>query len=176
MHPAGLSNEQLLWRLRNAGIRFSTDDLLQSLGLLMENGEIAMAEPGHWRVAAFMQGKSKPTSPDGRSGTRPTFGALLRAVLAKPEKPFQPRGTPAPLENLEGAPANFDWKALLRYYAVTQRQDPRGRVDERADRSCPKAWCSSRAAEQVWLLGQAARGGRLTARSSLSGAMVSRLM
>lgn len=42
--------------------------------------------------------------------------------------------------------------------------------------SCPLPWCSNRAAEQGQLLGHAARGGRLTAISSLSGAMVSRLM
>ena len=40
-------------------------------------------------------------------------------------------------------------------------------------RSCPAPWCSNVAAEQGWLLVQAARGGRLTARSSLSGAIVS---
>jgi hypothetical protein len=43
-------------------------------------------------------------------------------------------------------------------------------------RSCPVAWCSTDAPERGWLLGQAARGGRLTATSSLSGAIVSRLM
>ena len=52
LHPAGLSNEQLLWRLRNVGLRFSVDDILQSLGALTENGEVAMSEPGRWRIVA----------------------------------------------------------------------------------------------------------------------------
>ena len=42
--------------------------------------------------------------------------------------------------------------------------------------SCPRPWCSNGVAEQRWLLGQAARGGRLTVRSSPSGAMVSSVM
>jgi len=46
----------------------------------------------------------------------------------------------------------------------------------RGTRSCPTAWCRSCAPGQRWLLGQAATTGRLTMGSSLSGAMVSRLI
>ncbi len=49
-------------------------------------------------------------------------------------------------------------------------------ADGNPRRSCPIAWCRIDAVEQGQLLDQAARGGRLTAISSLSGAMVSRLM
>ena len=42
--------------------------------------------------------------------------------------------------------------------------------------SCPEPWCSNGIAEQGWLLDQAARDGKLTATSSLSGAMVSSVM
>ena len=42
--------------------------------------------------------------------------------------------------------------------------------------SCPTAWCRSGVSGQRWLCGQAASGGRLTVGSSLSGAMVSRVM
>lgn len=43
-------------------------------------------------------------------------------------------------------------------------------------RSCPWTWCRSGCPEQRWLLDQAAAAGRVTMGSSLSGAMVSRLM
>ena len=46
----------------------------------------------------------------------------------------------------------------------------------RFDGSCPATWCSNGVAEQSWLLGQAARAGRLTPTSSLSGAIVSSVM
>jgi ATP-dependent Lhr-like helicase len=42
--------------------------------------------------------------------------------------------------------------------------------------SCPATWCRNGVAEQGQLLDQAAMDGRLTARSSLSGAMVSSVM
>jgi hypothetical protein len=42
--------------------------------------------------------------------------------------------------------------------------------------SCPTTWCSNGAAEQGWLLVQAARDGTLAARLSLSGATVSCVM
>ena len=49
-------------------------------------------------------------------------------------------------------------------------------LDSYDDRSCPAAWCRNGAAEQGGLLDQAAIAGGLTARSSLSGAMVSSVM
>jgi hypothetical protein len=49
-------------------------------------------------------------------------------------------------------------------------------VAARKGRSCPKPWCSNGLAEQGWLLGQAARDGKLTVRSSPIGAMVSSVM
>jgi hypothetical protein len=42
--------------------------------------------------------------------------------------------------------------------------------------ACPCAWRRNGIAEQGWLVDHAAMGGRLMARSSLSGAIVSRLM
>jgi hypothetical protein len=50
------------------------------------------------------------------------------------------------------------------------------RYAARSWRSCPLPWCSNGVAEQCWLPGQAARGGKLTVRSSPSGAIVSSVM
>jgi hypothetical protein len=49
--------------------------------------------------------------------------------------------------------ADADWKALLRYYAATQRQDPRGRVDERADQHAV-SWQLFRAEGNWWSPGE----------------------
>ena len=130
MHPAGLSTEQLLWRLRNAGLRYTAEDILDSLGLLIETGEVAAAGLGRWRAVAFQRnstaqsGFSSPTS----DPKQPTLRAAPATVVRR--APLQN----APLPDLpHGAAADGDWRALLRYYAATQRQDPRGRVDQRAD-------------------------------------------
>ena len=135
LHPAGLSNEQLLWRLRNVGLRFSVDEVLQSLGDLVENGEVAVAELGRWRIVASR--KLKDTAAVRLRSTHVCIegnstGPALTAVTAKIVK--LPQHAITALGDAEGGKsADADWRALLRYYAATQRQDPRGRVDERAD-------------------------------------------
>jgi hypothetical protein len=56
---------------------------------------------------------------------------------------------------------------------------PRLSVDQRAERSCPYAWCSFSALtfdSGTGRVGQAATADRLTRGSSLKGAMVSRVM
>jgi hypothetical protein len=136
LHPAGLSNEQLLWRLRNVGLRFSIDDILHSLGALTETGEVAMIEPGRWRIVASRRVVPVPAAgapaTQARAGSTPGQRALyaVSATIAKPQQ----QGEVASLGDTEGGKsAAADWRALLRYYAATQRQDPRGKVDERAD-------------------------------------------
>lgn len=135
LHPAGLSNEQLLWRLRNVGLRFSIDDILQSLGALTENGEVAMTEPGRWRIVVSRRlvGTAAPGAPAvqvpvGGTPAQPVLSAVITTIV-KPQQVQAPS-----LGDAEGnESADADWQALLRYYAATQRQDPRGKVDERAD-------------------------------------------
>ena len=136
LHPAGLSNEQLLWRLRNVGLRFSVDDILQSLGALTENGEVAMTEPGRWRIAASRRVMHAPAA--GAPAAQVRAGGIpaprvLSAVIATIVKPPQQVQVPSLGDAEGGKSADADWRALLRYYAATQRQDPRGKVDERAD-------------------------------------------
>jgi hypothetical protein len=136
LHPAGLSNEQLLWRLRNVGLRFSVDDILHSLGALTENGEVAMTGPGRWQIVVSRRvlppGAAGASAPQVRAGGTPAQCVLTaaKATIAKP-----PQQVPVPLldDAVGGKSADADWRALLSYYAATQRQDPRGKVDERAD-------------------------------------------
>ena len=75
---------------------------------------------------------------------------------------------------LNGAESLF----ILAIYTDDLRRTPDGwRYTRRAYQgSCPEAWCRNGVAEQGQLLDQAASGGKLTARSSLRGAMVSSVM
>jgi len=156
LHPAGLSNEQLLWRLRSAGIRFSAADILQSLEVLIENGEVAMAEPGRWRLAAFRRAAAVTTPGPATTRERKASAQaklMLSAVTAVIAKPPSQGQSPSAPEPAEGKRADADWKALLRYYAATQRQDPRGRVDERADQHSV-SWQLFRADGRWWDVGE----------------------
>lgn len=132
MHPRGISNDQLLWRLRSAGIRVSPSDLLDGLNSLVERGEIRRSGDGRW--SAFRQpngaGPSKVTSPALASdagtlyavmASRRPFNAALPAE-ASIEPPVESGGALPPVSS------------LLTYFAATQRQDTRGRIEEYADR------------------------------------------
>ena len=110
MHPAGLSTEQLLWRLRNAGLRYTSEDILDSLGLLIETGEVATSSPGRWRAVALQRGatarpKLNPPEQD------PQHAALQAAPAVIVSRAPQP--DPLPLDSSHGAAADGDWRALL---------------------------------------------------------------
>ena len=69
------------------------------------------------------------------ANARPRHSGTTRPVCGHRKDLQPPQQTEVPsLGDAEGGKsADADWRALLRYYAATQRQDPRGRVDERAD-------------------------------------------
>ncbi len=76
--------------------------------------------------------------------------AAVTAIIARP----RPQGESLSLtEPAGGKSADADWQALLRYYAATQRQDPRGKVDERADQHAV-SWQLFRADGNWWNLGE----------------------
>lgn len=132
MHPRGVSNDQLLWRLRSAGIRVSPSDLLDGLNSLVERGEIRRNGDGRW--SAFRQATqastAKAPSPSASADNSTLYGVLasrrpLTGVAANEAsiEPAAERGVALP-------PAS----SLLTYYAATQRQDTRGQIEEYADR------------------------------------------
>lgn len=131
MHPRGISNDQLLWRLRSAGIRVSPSDLLDGLNSLVERGEIRRNGDGRW--SAFRKPAvigSKASSP----GPKPDL-STLHAVMAS----RRPLNAAAAAEPPSEPPAESGGvlppaSSLLTYYAATQRQDTRGRIEEYADR------------------------------------------
>lgn len=148
LHPAGLSNDQLLWRLRTGGLRFSAEDILQSLAALGETGEVVRTQGGRWQVAQFRP-RASPAAP-GDGGSVQAAQDVLRAVPAVIVRSAEtPADEPEPIA---GPRADADLKALLRYYAATQRQDPRGRVDERADQHA-LSWQLFRADGNWWTPG-----------------------
>ncbi len=131
MHPAGLSNHQLLWRLRVAGWHIPAEDLAGNLRELGQSGEIVADRAGRWRIV-----RRRPVADDGparpinRLATNPP--ALLHASPARVVAVS--KGPDAPAFSTDEGEQAADWPSLLAYYAATQRQDPRGRVDERIDR------------------------------------------
>lgn len=132
LFPRGATNDQLIWRLANSGVRLSASELLMGLNVLVERGEVVRDTQGRWRSSAGPVPNSGGVRPAG-----PTPGAaadgILRAapaLLRSLASGFTAAASPQPL----GAGRLHDWPLLATYYAATQRKDPRGRVKDFADR------------------------------------------
>ncbi len=131
LSPRGSTSDQILWRLRSAGLRPDAPEIMSALDSLVERGEV-IHRLGRWHVR-LNDAKSKdidarPPKPVTDPGTTLlAVRALIRATIAE-----EPLGEP---EVSDGdVSALPDWDALLAYYAATQRQDPRGRISEFPDR------------------------------------------
>jgi very-short-patch-repair endonuclease/RecA/RadA recombinase len=133
LYPAGVSQEQLLWRLKVAGVRATGVDVLQSLNELSTNGEIRIVAHGRWALSRFLELKQEH-SPEIQviNGDRPT---VLRAAFGKVER-IEPIEAGGQFSYSDGNSWRFQdyWRQILSYYAATQKADPRGRITQFADR------------------------------------------
>ncbi|SEP82651.1 Superfamily I DNA and/or RNA helicase [Devosia sp. YR412] len=130
MHPRGVSNSQLLWRLRSSGIRVAPSDLLDGLNALVQRGEVRHNPDGRWSVIRVPAAQNQKEPRDvnvqnaGKAGVLYGVSASVRSV------PTEPPETAPEIEDGRLP----DLRALLTYYAATQRQDPRGQIEEYGDR------------------------------------------
>ena len=135
LFPRGATDDQLIWRLSASGIRLNASELLAGLGALAQRGEIVRDSAGRWQIYR-RESKTKQSTieskPNKNGAGIPAF-ATLTAVEATWYPLSQPRAdiVSSEPENSDSLP---DWRALLGYYAATQRKDPRGRIEAFADR------------------------------------------
>lgn len=131
MYPRGATDDQLIWRLAVSGLRISASELLASLSDLADRGEIVRDESGRWLVLPRPQPSAD--HPTLQSGLEIREDALLHAAIAtweslRPAPEDAEAPAPAPVTSLP------PWPLLARYYAATQRKDPRGQIIEFAER------------------------------------------
>ena len=141
LYPAGASCDQLLYHLRTSGTRATAADILQSLNALSGNGEVGIVAEGRWLLSRFL-GENARTSASGlgpRELNRPSQHDVLRAVRG--HAAFRPSPVDTNDASSAGEGTGVDsWsldqyrRALLNYYAATQRADPRGKVIQFPDR------------------------------------------
>jgi len=124
LSAAGITNGQLLWRLNAGGIRYDASELLVALDNLAQAGSVRCDGTRWW--PARQPGLSTPgTPPNG-----PTSVQLSDVLKAAPASLGVTRSEPPSATlNEQDAPAPPDASKLLRYYAATQRRDPRGAVE-----------------------------------------------
>ena len=123
--PAGLTDGQLLWRLKIGGARHDGSELMAALDRLAQSGQ-TRAERGRWyrsRLPHSARGSEVVRRP--KSENEPP-GNVLRAAPASSYASAAPESTETS-GGKDGAAA--DPATLLRYYAASQRRDPRGSVE-----------------------------------------------
>jgi hypothetical protein len=127
--PSGLTDGQLLWRLKAGGVRYDSSELLEALELLARTGQV-ISRNGRWHAprekSSTTEGGiiARPPLSTGLAGDRLRAAPATLATVAPSERAWQsdlePNSAPHPA-------------ALLRYYAATQRRDPRGSVEAYRD-------------------------------------------
>ena len=127
LYPRGVSNSQLLWRLKEASRAPSAEDILQALVALSDRGEIKRDVAGRWKLVALggvaaiaSRAVAQRADPSMAQGTFHALPLLYSQAQDNPdlhEEPAQigPRRLPEPSK-------------LFSYYAAAQRNDPRGRI------------------------------------------------
>ncbi len=133
LFPRGTTDGQLLWRLRSSGLRNDASSVLAALTALSNRGEIRRVGDRWFAVDRATCGKAA-TPPVALPNLAPRVAdEPLRAIRLS----LSPLAAPGP-DGTDGHAVRSlpAWQPLLRYYAATQRQDPRGSVERFADQHC----------------------------------------
>lgn len=133
LYPAGASQEQLLWRLKVAGVRATAVDILQSLNTLSANGEIKIIAEGRWILSRFSASEHSCATPTTASESGQT--TILWGAPGHSER-LPPSGNGVERADSEKPDWRLQdcWRQVIAYFAATQKADPRGRITQFADR------------------------------------------
>ncbi len=145
LFPRGSTDGQLLWRLRSSGLRNDASSLLAALTALSDRGEIRRIGDRWFAADRLPRAEGAAPAPAPLPAADPREDPL-RAVRMSLRPPM-------PAAGVAEEPPGKDlprWQPLLRYYAATQRQDPRGTVERFRDQhgvgwqlfDCVGAWWS----------------------------------
>ncbi len=124
LSASGITNGQLLWRLNAGGTRYDASQLLAALDNLAQAGSIRRDGVRWW--PARQPSPSRQTVPAGSTASIELAGALKSSPASLGATRPNP---PSVSLNEQDTPVLPDQSKLLRYYASTQRLDPRGAVE-----------------------------------------------
>ena len=72
MAPVGMTNDQLLWRLRRGGLRLTSQDIVEALGRLAESGAVQVKTGGKWHLTQLTIGNKPPALEKSNSRNQDT--------------------------------------------------------------------------------------------------------
>ncbi|WP_296644364.1 AAA domain-containing protein [Roseinatronobacter sp.] len=128
LFPRGMTQEQLVWRLRQGGLRPDPSSMLAALTRLTERGEIRR-ELNRWHLAYNLAAPETEAKQSAHaSGLQ--YDGVLRSIQATLREAGDDENA---VKELDEDRASVSWRAALSYYAATQRQDPRGNVERFPD-------------------------------------------
>ena len=150
LFPRGLDDKTLRWRLMRAGVRWQAEDMLAALTRLTRSG-LVQRTGGRWHAAELRArvGQSSAMKTGAVAAEEADIPEMLRAV---PGRTTEARESPVSFEEVPPAGRENrlpDARALLSYYASTQRLDPRGQVIRYADEHAEK-WQLFTTAGEWW--------------------------
>lgn len=131
LSAAGVTNGQLLWRLNSGGTRYDASDLLAALDRLAQAGEIRISGT-RWHAASNRPAPEQASGLGGHSAGASPDGDSLKAAPATVAAGLGDETAPAGT-GTSGATDLPEPAALMRYFAATQRRDPRGSVEAYPD-------------------------------------------
>ncbi len=122
LFPRGLTDDQLLWRLKQGGFRTDPSSILAALDNLGSNGQVRR-ERDRWIAVApastVQPAVAGSAQASAAKGATSSLSAVLASILDRPE--------PADAITSEDQDdPEVTWNAALSYFAATQRRDPRG--------------------------------------------------
>ena len=124
LFPQGLPDAQLVWRLRQGGLRPDPAGLLAALEQLGARGELRRA--GDRWVSVDLRPPKPETAPNDLHQPGASETTQLQAAIATF---FDSSGSASePITDEDSAGVEVSWRSALTYYASTQRRDPRGSI------------------------------------------------
>ena len=124
-----MTDDQLIWRLRQGGLRPDPSMLLAALTQLSARGEVRR-ERERWIAVAKAKPRRQETAEVDIAGVNEPQSGVLRALLATFAN-AQNEQTQAPQDDTGNT--DVPWHAAISYFAATQRRDPRGTIESFPD-------------------------------------------
>ena len=147
LYPRGVSDSQLLWRLKDGGVRHSAADVLNALTALVERGEVSRDRTGRWKLVALSAARDHSQKINQKARSTGNFEANL--LYAMQGNVFPPEPIAETLDDDTQSNALPPVEAFLGYFAATQRRDPRGRLSLFQDRH-GQSWQMARVQGPWW--------------------------
>lgn len=134
----GKTAGELARLLDRAGVRVSSIEVVQELDALHRDGMVSLDRQRRWRLRDGVNrgggANGKPPTVGPPDGPHEEAPGTTRLTAVRAFVRLAPEPDPEPDSDLQEQSTTPPFDKLMRYYAATQRRDPRGRIEQTVDR------------------------------------------